>query len=117
MITKKEFTEYITEFQYFDKCIDRMGEAISGKYGCCGLWESDWYESVAKMLDMFLDSHFTEKGVDWVSYYLFESIDNKKVIIEIEDIFGTVKKEYPLNTIDELWDFLLTDTKLYFKNA
>jgi hypothetical protein len=25
--------------------------------------------------------------------------------------------EYHLNSINELWDFLLTDKKLYFKNA
>ena len=117
MITKEEFIQYITEFQKFDEAIERIEIAVGGSKCACNLWESDWYSNVSKLLDIFVDSHFTEKGADWVYYYLFENINDKKVIIEVEDMFGTDKKEYHLNTIDELWNFLLTDTKLYFKNV
>ena len=117
MITKEEFIQYITEFQKFDEAIERIEVAIGGSKWSCNLWESDWYGNVSKLLDIFINSHFTEKGADWVYYYLFENIDDKKVIIEVEDMFGIEKKEYHLNSIDELWDFLLTDKKLYFKDV
>ena len=117
MITIEEFSKYIIAYKNFEQAINRMEEAISGsKYGC-NLWEFDRYSSVGKMLDIFVDSHFTEKGADWVYYYMFEDIKDKKAIVEVEDMFGTSKKEYHLNTVDELWNFLLTDKKLYFKNV
>ena len=119
MITKEEFVKYITEFQSFEQAIDRMGEAIFGSKYMSNLWESDWYGNVGEMLDTFLDSHFTVDGADWVSYYLFETVDDKSVTVKKEkDIFNEEQEiEYHLNSIDELWDFLLTDKKLYFKNA
>lgn len=126
MITKEEFTEYINEFQNLEQAIDRMEEAIDRmeeaisdlKYGC-NLWESDWYGNVSKMLDIFIDSHFTDNGSDLINYFLFESVDDKLVTIKKEkDIFNEEQEiEYHLNSIDELWDFLLTDIKLYFKNV
>ena len=117
MITKKEFTEYILNYQAFEQAVSRMEEAFCGKLHGCDLFECDWVNSVDKMLDIFIESHFTEKGSDWVYYYLFENIDDKKVVIEVEDMFGIEEKEYHLNSIDELWEFLLTDKKIYFKNA
>ena len=117
MITEEAFSKYIIAYKNFEQTINRIEEAISGsKYGC-NLWESDWYSSVGKMLDTFLDSHFTEKGIDWVYYYLFEDVKDKKIIVEIEDMFGTKVKEFHVNTIDELWNFFLTDKELYFKNV
>ena len=119
MITKEEFTEYILNYQAFEQAINRMEEAFSGrKYGC-NLFDCDWIDSVGKMLDIFIESHFTETGSDWVFYYLFETVGDKKVTITKEaDLFKEKEEvEYHLNSIDELWDFLLTDKKLYFKNA
>ena len=117
MITIEEFSKYIIAYKNFEQAIDRIDEAISGsKYGC-NLWESDWYHSVGSMLETFIDSHFTEKGADWIYYYLFEDVDDKLVTITKRDRFGNKEKEYHLNSIDELWNFLLTDKELYFKNA
>ena len=117
MITKEEFTKFINQYQIFNKALDRLSEALSGsKYGL-PLFETDWGEAVGKMLDIFLDSHFTETGVDWIAYYLFESVEDKKVTITKKDMFGEKEFEYHLNSLDELWDFLLTNKVLYFKNA
>ena len=119
MITKEEFTKYLTQYQIFDKAMDRLSEALSGsKYGV-PLFETDWGEAVGEMLDIFLMSHFTVYGADWVTYYLFEDIEDKLVeVTKPADMFNEEKKiEYHLNSIDELWDFLLTDKKTYFKNA
>jgi len=119
MITKEEFTQYITEFENFDEAVDRIERALSGSKWGCNLWESDWYTSVSKLLEIFVDSHFTDKGADWVYYYLFEDIDDKLVTItKPKDIFNEEQKfEYHLNSIDELWDFLLTEKEEYFKNV
>lgn len=119
MITKEEFTKYLTQYQIFEKAIDRLSEALSGsKYGL-PLFETDWGEAVGEMLDTFIDSHFTIDGADWITYYLFEDIEDKLVeITKPADMFNKEKKiEYHLNSLDELWDFLLTDKELYFKNA
>ena len=118
MITEKEFTDYLTQYQIFDKALDRLSEALSGsKYGLA-LFETDWGDAVGKMLDIFLDSHLTVDGADWVGYYLFEDIEDKKVVVKTNDLFnGEVKTEYHLNSIKELWDFLITNPAQYFKNA
>ena len=119
MISKEQFVKFITEFQFFNKAIDKIEEALTGRPYSCTLFESDWVTSVEKMLDIFIESHFTDEGVDWICYYLFETIEDKRVIVTKEaDLFKEKEEvEYHLNSIDELWDFLLTDTKLYFKNV
>ena len=119
MITKEEFVKFITEFQFFNKAIDKIEEALTGRPYSCTLFESDWVASVEKMLDVFIESHFTDKGIDWICYFLFENVDDKAAYVKQEgDMFNEEKEiRYPLDTIDELWDFLLTDKKLYFKDA
>jgi hypothetical protein len=119
MITKEEFTKYILNYQAFEQAIKRMEEAFSGRPYGCNLFECDWVLSVDKMLDVFIDSHFTEKGSDWIYYTIFEDVEDHKVIVKKEaDMFNKEEEiEYHLNTLDELWDFLLADKKLYFKNA
>ena len=117
MITKEEFIKYLTQYQIFDKGLERISEALSGSRYGIPIFECDWAEAVGIMLDTFIDSHFTEKGSDWIMYFLFEDVDDKKVIFAEEDIFGEKEKEYHLNSLDELWDFLLTDKKKYFKDG
>ena len=119
MISKEDFFKYLTDFQIFEQAVDRIEVAISGsKYGC-NLWESDWYSAVGKMFDIFVNTHFTELGADWVAYYMFENIEDKLVTIQQEkDIFDEEKEiEYHLNSVEELWNFLLTDKETYFKNV
>ena len=103
----------------FKKAVERLETAISGKNRCYFIFETDWCEAVGKMLDTFLDSHFTNYGVDWICYFLFEDVDDKAAYVKHEgDMFNEEKEiRYPLDTTDELWDFLLTDKKLYFKDA
>ena len=119
MITKEEFNDFLKAFQTFENAIDRIENTISGRRNSICLWDSDWCESVGKMLDVFLETHFTEEGCDWINYYLFETIKDKVAYIKQDkDMFNEEKKiEYHLNTLDELWNFLLTDRKLYFKNV
>ena len=116
MITKEEFAKFIDNYKEFSEGIERFEKAITGSEFTCNLLETDWGDAVGKMLDSFLDSHFTEEGVDYICYWLWEDEEDKKVIIDTEDMFGITETEYPLNSLDELWNYLLTNPKLYFKN-
>ena len=122
MITKEELNKFLDLYSNFDKSIIRMGEAISGKpypYISTDLFETDWYETVNEMFYTFLESHFTETGIDWITYYFFEDMEDHLVTVNISaDLFNKEHEvEYHLNSVDELWDFLMTDKKLYFKDA
>ena len=119
MISKELFVKYLTHYQRFNTAFERIEEALMGKKYNSNLYESDWYDSVGAMLDLFLESHFTEYGADWICYYLFEDVDDKAAyIIRDKDMFNEEKEiRYPLDTIDELWDFLQSNVKLYFKNV
>ena len=119
MINKENFIKFIESYQEFENGINKLDMAITGRSCPTILFECGWYDSVGKMLDSFLDGYFTEKGADWIFYFLFEDVNDKAAYIKQEgDMFNEEKEiRYPLDTIDELWDFLLTDKKLYFKNV
>ena len=117
MINKEEFYKFISSYQEFQESVDKFDMAITGKNYASFLFETKWYEAVGRMLDVFLDSNFTDEGVDWICYYLFEELGDKVVKVEYEDLFGTKEMEFHLNSVDELWDFLITDKKIYFKNV
>ena len=119
MIAKEEFVKFIQSYIEFRESADRFDMAITGKNHPTILFETNWYEAVGKMLDAFLDSHFTDYGIDWICYFLFENVDDKAAYVKQDkDIFNEEKEiRYPLDSTDELWDFLLTDKKSYFKNV
>ena len=119
MITKEEFTKYLTQYQIFDRGLERFSEALSGPKYLIPIFECDWAEAVGEMLDTFLTSHFTVEGADWITYYLFENIEDKLVeVTKPGDMFNEETKiEYHLNSIEELWEFLLTEKQKYFKDA
>lgn len=117
MITKDEFTKYLNTYQLFEERVDRMGKAITGSTS--NLFESDWYTAVDEMFSIFLNSFLTEDGIDVVYYFLFEPIEPKTIVVTQEkDMFNEEEKiTYTLETLEDVWNFLLTDTKIYFKNA
>ena len=104
MITKEEFIKYISLYQKFNESVERLEKSITGRNDMYFIYETDWCEAVGKMLDTFLDSHFTNYKAAYVK--------------QEEDMFNEEKEiRYPLDTMDELWSFLQTDIKAYFKNA
>lgn len=119
MINKEEFIKFIQSYIEFQESIDNFDKAITGKSYPTILFETRWYEAVGRMVDSFLDSHFTDFGIDWISYFLWEDTNDKAAYVKQEgDMFNEEKEiRYPLDTLDELWNFLLTDKKLYFKNV
>lgn len=108
MISKEKFTEYILNYQAFEQAISRMEEAFSGrKYGC-NLFDCDWVDSVGKMLDIFIESHFTETGGDLIYWWMFEDIDHI-IYQKIENNLFENEKEIKIdiNNIENLYDYLL----------
>ena len=118
MITKKQFKSFLENWNIYDEALDRISNAVTGKSFGCDLYDSDWNNAVGMMLDIFIDSHFTEEGADVINYYLFESTDKVITVHQEKDMFNEEKDiEYHLDSIDDLWDFLLTDKETYFLNA
>jgi hypothetical protein len=117
MLTKEEFIKFIESYQEFQNGTDKFDMAITGKNYPSILFECGWYDAVGKMLDVFLDSFFTDSGIDWIFYFLFEDVNDKAAYVTKEGDMFNEKKEirYPLGTVNELWDFLQTDVKIYFK--
>ena len=118
MITKEEFIKFIDQFNSFVQGIERLENAIKGSGGYCELFETDWFINVGEMYDTFLESHFTESGIDLINWWKFEDVD--KIIYQKvdRDLFnGKSEIEYNVNEIDNLWKYMMTYKKDYFKNA
>ena len=117
MITQEEFNSFINNFQAFEKSIDRFGKALGGKEFYY-IYECDWYDNVGKMLDIFLESHFTEDGQDLVTWWLFEDVEHIIWQTVDPDLFhGKSEIEYNVEEIWDLWDYMVKYKKDYFKDA
>ena len=119
MITKEQFKSFLKNWNTYDEALDRISNAVTGKSFGCDLYDSDWNNAVGMMLDIFINSHFTEEGADVINYYLFEDIEDKSIYINKEgDLFDKATEiKYPLKTSEDLWNYLLTDKKTYFLDA
>lgn len=119
MITKEQLHDFINHYFEFESAIERLEIALCGKKYGCNLYETDWCIAVGQMLDLFLETHFTTEGVDWITYFMFEDLPDKVVHIKLEkDMLNEeLDIEYHLNTFDELWNFLQTNVTKYFKNV
>lgn len=117
MISKELFIKYISEYQRFNRAFDRLEEALMGNKYRSNLYEADWYQSVGYMLDIFLESHFTEYGCDLINAYLFENC-HEFWITEDKTLFeDKSKKHYTYETLEELYDVMLKFKNDYFLNV
>lgn len=113
MISKELFVKFLEQYQRFNKAFGRIEEALMGKQFSSNLCESDWYDSVGYMLDIFLESHFTEYGCDLINAYLFE---NCKEFWQTK--FKNEEEEhYTFDTLEELYDVMLKFKNNYFLNV
>lgn len=108
MITKEEFVKFIQSYIEFQESVDKFDMAITGKNHPSILFETKWYDAVGKMLDSFLDSHFTEEGVDLICWWLFEDV-NHIIYSKIDnDLFDSEKEvEIDVNHIEDLYNYLI----------
>lgn len=114
MLTKKEFIKFIEYYQKFSDGVDRFDCAVTGKSYPTLFFETDWFKAVGKMLDIFLDSHFTEEGCDLITWWLFEDVDH--IVYETPNLFSEGKQiEYDINDIEDLWRYIVAFKDWYLK--
>ena len=117
MINKELFVKYLEQYQRFNTAFERIEEALMGKKYSSNLYESDWYDSVGAMLDLFLESHFTEYGRDLINAYLFEDC-REFWVSKGKTLFEDKKEEhYEYNSLEELYDVMLKFKNDYFLNV
>lgn len=89
MIGKEKLSELIQEYYKQDDQINKLIEIFPG-------WlDSPIVDFGWKMFGEVLKAYFTEEGVDWVEYYLYE---NPEKCYYMNDV------KIPLETIDDLWE-------------
>lgn len=115
MITKKLFIKYLEQYQRFDTAFKRIEEALMGRKYSSNLYESDWCDSVGAMLDLFLESHFTEDGCDLINAYLFENC--REFWINKDKDADKREEHYEFNSLEELYDIMLKFKNDYFLNV
>ena len=118
MITKEEFIKFIKTYQEFDKAVDRFDKAITGKSYSTILFETDWFNAVGEMLDIFLDVNFNEDGKDIVYWWMFEDVNHVITETVNSDLFNVESEvEYNVNDLEDLYDYLIKFKKNYLKDV
>jgi hypothetical protein len=113
MINKEILVKFIQEYKKFSDYVDKIEEMIFGKHHYVTLWETPFCESVGNMYDLFIKSYFTEEGQDLINWFIFEDVE--KIIYEPDDdIYSKEKREIHLDTIDDLWNYMIENKSLYF---
>lgn len=92
-IDKEYFFVLIEECKEQDRRLDILNDA--------GLqvWDSDVFEYGALMFEKVLNLAFTEEGVDWISWWLWEKTPQHKAYYENGE-------EIPTETVEDLWELV-----------
>ena len=88
MINKEEFANLLREHEMQNARVDLFTEIFPMAYDS-PLIEFGW-----RMFDKLLNTYFTEEGVDWIQYYLYENP---------EKCYYESNIKIPLETIDDIW--------------
>lgn len=119
MLSKETFINYIDLvkelFDRIDKLSDDVSLMLYSKKYNVNLFDSDWWTTTDKIINVFFTENFTDDGIDWINYFLYEDIQDKRAIVKGDIFEGEI--EYPLTTVEELWNFLCSNKALYFKNG
>ena len=91
MIGKEQFNQYIQDYQHQYKLIDGISQYFNV------FWEPDIVKYGWKMFDELLNAYFTEKGIDWIYYFLYENPDKSYYVNEVK---------LPLETFNDLWELI-----------
>lgn len=98
MITKELFTKFIENAQAYQKELDRWsGFGID-------LFELPISELSWEFYNRFLEQAFTQDGIDWVNWWMFEKIPPYGgEPLEAYDVNDNI---IPTDTIDDLWEIV-----------
>lgn len=112
MLTEEQFIKFIGAIQEFNESLDNISKVLFGNkhYGC--LSESKLCTNAYFIMDIFIDSHFTEEGSDLVYWWLYEDVP--KIIYEPENLFEG-EREINVEDVEDLWKYLNSNKEIYLK--
>ena len=116
MINKELFVKYLNLYQDWSSGIEELSSTLFGN-SCSTLFEAPIIDKVGMMLDVFLESFLTEEGQDLVYWWLFEDVE--KVIYEKKEstLFSEETSiETSVETIDDLWSYMIKHKEDFFIN-
>lgn len=93
MLSKEEFVNYLDSWDAFWNIItedDRFVPTLA---------------PASIMLGIFLNSHFTEEGAEFIMKWLFKN--NKSTTLTYNSLFNKDEK-YVIDDIDKLWSYVKT---------
>lgn len=93
MITKEAFIEAISKEKELDNLICKYSNVIN--------IDNDIFSCHDSIFYVALNSWFTEDGVEWVSYYLWEMPSDNEA--PVRDADGNA---VPLDTPEDLWELV-----------
>lgn len=94
-ISKEEFIKLLTEHNKQAERLDKLSDAG------LQIWDSEVIEYGACLFDRLLNVLFTEEGVDWIDWWLYEKAGRPDMKAWDED-----KEEIPMETMEDLWRYI-----------
>lgn len=97
MITKEQFEEFIENYYLFDNYVNELQKLQ------IDIIETPLFNQFAKLNDLFLTTNFTEEGVDWINWWLYERVSFTG---EINAAYDDSGEEIDLSSLSKLWDLV-----------
>ena len=96
MIKKKEFIELIEDRIDQQKRIEKLCDILE-----LPIWSSNifYYQNI--LFDQLINIYFTEEGVDWIKWYIFEKYYHPDL-----EAYDENDKEITVETIEDLWKLI-----------
>ena len=94
-ISKEEFFKLLNEQKAQSGRIDKLNDAG------LSIWDSDLIEYGNLMFERVIKVYFTEEGVDWIFWWLYEKDGNPEIKMWDED-----HDEIPMETMEDLWRYV-----------
>lgn len=94
-ISKEEFFKILDEQKAQSERIDKLNDAG------LSLWDSDLVEYGNIMFERVIKAYFTEEGVDWMFWWLYEKAGDPEMKAWNED-----HDEIPMETREDLWRYI-----------
>ena len=94
MITKDKFEEIIATAAKYDKELSEVSNIINFEHS---LFEYFW-----KQFDLTLNILFSEEGVDWVNWWIWERPKDD----ENSHAWDEEGKEIPTKSVEDLWNIV-----------
>lgn len=92
-ISKEEFFKILDSHEAQSNRIDKLIEIG------LNIWDSDLIEYGNLMFDRVISAYFTDDGVDWISWWLFDKSRNSD--LKVLDENGN---ELPMQTKEDFWE-------------